>query len=519
MTPPRGSGRSNGNGNGHSRVRLRTPWLDVDPAAPRKAPPERSSSRPSGRRTVRDDHRRPVTTHANKPLELAPGAPTPSWAVAAYVIAGLMFFVGVFFAVAGNKQAMGAVVSGPLLFLITWFVARRIAAIDGNPQLVPILLGAFCLKLLGALVRYWIAAVMYHSGDFYDYDKWGRRIADGLRHGHLLSQPGRLAGTDFMRYVTGFIYFLTPARLLSGFFVYAFLSFIGLIFFWRAYRLAISQKNDLRYLKWIILLPSLLYWPSAIGKDAFMVLAAGVASYGAASLLTGRFIPGIAALSIGAAAMCYVRPHVALVICAGLVVAVIVGRSQVGFATTLLTVGFVIALAFVVIHASSSFFGISNFSQASIAKQLNDVSAQSSEGGSAFSPIIADNPIKFPAAAFTVLYRPVPIESHSGQELATSIEGVVLIVMTIKTWKRSVRAIRNSRRYPYFAYAFVAILVFVFAFSGISNFGILARQRTVIEPLLLVFLTLPKPEDESPPRAAQAGRNPRPRFVRPPSVR
>jgi len=501
MTPP----RSNGGGKGNGRVRLRTPWLDIGPT-PQKRPPD-PPDRPPRRKTGRDDHRRPVTARADKPLALAPGSPTPSWVMAAYVVAGLLFIGGVFLAVAGNKEAMGAVVSGPLLLLIAYLVARRISATDNNPQLIPILLGAFCLKMAGALVRYWIAAVLYHSGDFYDYDKWGRRIASGLRHGHLLSQPGRLAGTDFMRYVTGFIYFLTPARLLSGFLVYAFLSYIGLIFFWRAYRLAISQKNDLRYLKWVVLLPSLLYWPSAIGKDAFMVLAAGVASYGVACLLTTRFLAGITVLSLGAAAMCYVRPHIALVICAGLVVAVIVGRSQVGVATTLLTIGFTIALAFVVLHASSSFFGITNFNQASIAKELNDVSAQSSEGGSSFSPIIANNPIKFPAAAFTVLYRPLPIESHSGQELATSIEGIVLLVMTVKT----------SRRYPYFAYAFVAILVFIFAFSGISNFGILARQRTVIEPLLLVFLTLPKPEDDPRTPAARPRQNPR--FVRPPSVR
>jgi hypothetical protein len=93
----------------------------------------------------------------------------------------------------------------------------------------------------------------------------------------------------------------------------------------------------------------------------------------------------------------------------------------------------------------------------------------------------------------------------------------VLLVLTVKTWKRSVRALRNSRRYPYFAYAFVAILVFVFAFSGISNFGILARQRTIIEPLLLVFLTLPPPGDEPRFRTLQSQQ--KPRFVRPPSVR
>jgi hypothetical protein len=35
------------------------------------------------------------------------------------------------------------------------------------------------------------------------------------------------------------------------------------------------------------------------------------------------------------------------------------------------------------------------------------------------------------------------------------------------------------------------MLVFIIAFSGFSNFGILARQRAVIQPLFLVFLALP----------------------------
>jgi hypothetical protein len=507
-----------------SRYQLRTPWLDEDPAAKRlpgrrkgsDGEDDRRARRPRGRRPHLEDHG-PSDTRANQPLSVSATAPTPPWVGAAYGVAALLFVGGTVLAVGGNKQAMGAVITGPLLLLITGFVARRLAAIDNNPQIVPILLGAFCLKLAGALTRYWIAAVLYHSGDFYDYDKWGSRIASGLRHGHLISMPGRLAGTDFMRYVTGFMYVVIPARVLSGFLVYAFLSFIGLIFFWRAYRVAISTTNDIRYLKWVVLLPSLLYWPSAIGKDAFMVLAAGVASYGAACLLSGRLAAAITALSLGVAAMCYVRPHIALVVCAGLVVAIFVGRKKVGLGTTIVSIGFVLGLGLMVLQASSSFFGISNFNQATIAKQLSDVSAQSSEGGSQFTPIIANNPIKFPLAAVTVLYRPLPIEAHSGQELATSIEGLVLIVLTVKTWKRSVHAIRTSRDHPYFAYAFVALLVFIFAFSGISNFGILARQRTVIEPLLLVFLTLPR-KGAADPRRMQS-RNQPARFVRPPMAR
>ena len=154
-------------------------------------------------------------------------------------------------------------------------------------------MAGLCLKFIGALARFYVSSSVYGTGDSFDYDKWGRTIASGLRHGHLIPLGGRLAGTDFMRYVTGFIYFVTPARMLSGFAVYSWLSFVGLIFFWRAYRVAISPKYDVTYLQWILLMPSLVYWPSAIGKDAFMLLAAGIAAYGAACLFVNRTTVGL----------------------------------------------------------------------------------------------------------------------------------------------------------------------------------------------------------------------------------
>jgi hypothetical protein len=499
-----------------SRSHLRTPWLDEDPDPRRLA--GRQAARAAERRgeARRSEAPRPTAEPPAKQVPSVVSAPIPPWVAVGGALAGLLEIAGVILAVGGNKQAMGAVITGPLLLAITWVIARRLAALDRNPQIVPIVLGGFCFKLVGSLLRYWIAAVVYHTGDFYDYDKWGRRIADGLRHGHVISQPGRLAGTHFMRYVTGYIYVVTPARVMSGFLVYGFLSFVGILFFWRAYRVAVSTTHDVTYLKWVMLLPSLLYWPSAIGKDAFMVLAVGVASYGAACLISGRFVSGVIAIGAGIAAMCYVRPHIALAVCAGLVLAVLVGRKQGGFMPTLLSIAFIVGLASLVLSASSSFFGISNFNQATIAQQLSDVSAQSNDGGSRFTPIIANNPVTFPLAAVTVLYRPLPIEASSGQEFLTGIEGLVLIVMTVRTFKRSARAIRSSRTHPYFVYCLGALVVFVIAFSGISNFGILARQRTVIEPLLLVFLTLPKDFGDDvylPP-----GRK-NDRFVRPPLAR
>ena len=286
---------------------------------------------------------------------------------------------------------------------------------------------------------------------------------------------------------------------MSGFIVYGWLSFLGVLFFWRAYRIAVSDRNDLKYLTWVVLVPTLVYWPSSIGKDAWMVFTMGIASYGAACLFAHRLERGIPAIVIGFAGMCMVRPHIALVACGGLILAVLVRRNR-GVGGRILSIGFVILASFVVVQVSSSFFGIQTFNRSSIQQQITETSAQTGDGGSQFAPVQVNSPVDFPLAAVTVIYRPLPFEAGSGQEMMTAIEGVVLAILTIRAARRSWQALRRSRDYPYFMYCLGALLVFIIAFSGFSNFGLLARQRAVIQPLIFVFLTLPSDMDAYFPR-------------------
>jgi len=364
---------------------------------------------------------------------------------------------------------------------------------------VPIVMGGYCLKVVGSVLRFSVSSNIYGTGDFFDYDKWGRRIASGFHHGQYVSIPGRFAGTNFIRLVTGVIYTVTPSEILSGFIVYGWLSFIGVLFFWRAYRIALSSRNDLKYLTWIVLVPTLIYWPSSIGKDAWMVFTMGIASYGAACLFAHRLPRGFTAITIGFAGMCMVRPHIALVACGGLILAVLVRRNR-GSGSRIMSILFVILATFVVVKVASSFFGIQAFNRTSIQAQINDTSAITGQGGSAFTPVTVNSPLNFPLAAVTVLYRPFPFEAHSAQELITSLEGVVLAILTIRAARRSWQALRRSGDYPYFMYALGAMLVFIVAFSGFSNFGLLARERAVIQPLFFVFLTLPDNIDAEFPK-------------------
>jgi hypothetical protein len=462
-----------------ARPRMHAPWLDTRPGrarGPAQPPPAES-----------DTGTRSRPAHPAHPVEEAP----PRWIGMAWTALGLTALFGLVAAIGGNGEAAAALYTGPFLLGVTWLIGRRIATIDHRPAIAPILTAAFGLKIIGSLLRYHVSANVYGTGDAFDYDRRGRIVAAGLREGHLVSFPGRFAGTNFMRTMTGFLYLVTPAKLLSGYIVYSWLAFIGLVFFWRAYRTAVPQHDDLRYLKWVVLLPSLLYWPSAVGKDAFMVLCCGVASYGVACLFSERLVPGLLAVSLGLLGMCMVRPHVALCVCAGLLVATLIRRHRGGIGHALISAAFVVGAGMLVMQTTSSFFSMEVFNRSSVQTQITDVQAQTSEGGSSFNPIPVTNPVLFPPATFTVFFRPLPIEAHSFQEFLTAVEDVVLLFITIRAVPRIGRALRAGRDQPYFIYCFIALLVFVFAFSGISNFGILARQRSVVQALLLALITLP----------------------------
>ena len=111
-----------------------------------------------------------------------------------------------------------------------------------------------------------------------------------------------------------------------------------------------------------------------------------------------------------------------------------------------------------------------------------------------------NTPIDLPYATTTVLFRPFPWETHNGQTIVTSLEGLFLIVLTIRGWRRLRSIPRALRREPYVAYCLGITLTFVYAFSSFSNFGILARQRCQVLPFFLVLICLEQYKRKDPLR-------------------
>ena len=78
--------------------------------------------------------------------------------------------------------------------------------------------------------------------------------------------------------------------------------------------------------------------------------------------------------------------------------------------------------------------------------------------------------------------------------LFASLEGVFLLALIARNWRRFLSFPRLARRRPYLAFSTTYTLLFVYAFSNFNNFGILTRQRVQVFPIILVLLALPLPE-------------------------
>ena len=394
----------------------------------------------------------------------------------------------------------GAFWVAPVLLILSLPVAKRAGRLDGD-GIGRIVLVAAAVKVLAApLVRYWMVYGLYGGGaDATRYHTAGSLLAPFFRHG-IYADLGQISGTRFVEVLTGQVYAFTGATRLGGFMVFSWFSFLGLYLFYRAFRTAYPDGDGRRYALLVFFFPTLLFWPSSIGKEAIMMLVLGAVALGAAQLLTGRF-RGLVWLALGLWGAAVVRPHVALIVAAGLVVAAPIAflrvgakresrqRGRLGSAVLLL------ALAIsgsTLIGVAQDFLHLESLNTQTAQEQFDEVTRRSGEKGSTFTPFSPNNPAGFVLSGITVIFRPLPGEVRSGQGVVTSLECLTLLALFLLGLRRLARLPLEILRRPYVAFSVVYTFAFIYAFSSIVNFGILARQRSQLLPLVFVVLCIPR---------------------------
>jgi len=447
--------------------------------------------------------------------------PNP-WLVVVLVLPFIAGYVALFAYAMHNTSydTWGALLVAPILITISLPVLLRFAKSQPDDRIGTILTVALILKLAFSIPRYYMVTVLYESGDSLRYDAAGTAMRPYLLDLDFsvasLGNAGSGSGTRFIEVVTGIVYAIIGPTFIGGFLVFSWLSFWGLFFFYRAFRAGVPDGNARRYALLLFLLPSMLFWPSSIGKEAWMTLVLGITAYGSALLLTRQRGASIYLIT-GLVGVMLVRPHMALLVIAGLALgyvlrtagaqrAVALGRTR-----TLLGLGIIGLGTLLAIRRVSEFFGIDEFNLDAATETLEYAEGQTGQGGSAFvggGPSLSNLPMNI----VTVLFRPFAFEVNSLPTLIAALEGTMLMVLFILSLPRMRSVLGRLRKQPYITYCVTYVILFCFMFSAFQNFGILARQRVLVFPLMLVLFALPLKTQV--PRSTQQGHRPSRRSMR-----
>ena len=415
------------------------------------------------------------------------------WRLAAVVVFVACFSLYAWQTLIAGRPVGGGLLLLPVLFMLTAPAFVRASRSESTFDLAGLMATGLALRCAAAYFR-WV-----NGADAHVYHQVGAELARSFRSLHFSVDVGReVPGTGALRYIAGLVSVPTNSDEFLTFLVFTWFGFWGCVLFYRAFVTALPGADRSRYAKLIFLWPSLAFWPSSIGKESWIMLTLGLAMLGAARVLVRRR-GGYSLLTAGLAGMTLVRPHVALLAVVAFGVAFLVGRrddSRAGVVTptsVAKAVGIVMLLLVggVLATKTVAFLKIDDLSGSSVDTALQSVRERSAEGESQYESPNPGTPGGYVTAFVTTIARPLPTEAHGFEQLATSAEGLVLFGFLLTSRRRLASVPRRLRREPYITFALAYLLMFVYAFSAISNFGILARQRVQVLPFVFVLLAVP----------------------------
>jgi hypothetical protein len=364
------------------------------------------------------------------------------------------------------------------------------------------------LLVLGVIVKLVASAIRYDTlvdefgggGDASLYDEWGKRFFrawdTGGEEPDLTGKGG--PGSNWVRWFTGAVYYVFGPDMLNGFLIFGLLAVVGTYFWYRAAAEAVPFLNKRLFFVLVFFLPSVVFWPSSIGKEALMQLGIGVTSLGIAHLMNQRVFHGLLVALPGGWLLWRVRPHLLALVAFSAGVAYLLGRvrrkgaaAESGSLARPIGMLIIAFLVFFAVNEATRFLGMEEFSVNAVEQELAETKAGGDYGGSEFqtdeSPL---SPLAIPKGIVTVLLRPFPWEVETQLQILASLEGAALGLFILYRFGSVRLSLAQARATPFLLYCWILVLLYAVAFSSISNFGLLVRQRSLALPALLVLLAL-----------------------------
>jgi hypothetical protein len=450
------------------------------------------------------------------------------FASAGVIAAAIAYLAGL--ALAMNTVAYdiwGVLVVAPPMAVVTVLALRRGFRDEQAVLVLPLLVG-FAARFVGSAARYWIAFDVYGgNADAGRYHAFGTEVAGRFWSGQVtpIDLVPTATGTQFVEEFTALLYSLVGSSRMAGFVLFGWFAYVGIVLFVKAGCTAVPGLAQRRYAWLCALAPSLVYWPSSIGKEALMTCSLGVATYGIARILTRRRLASsIAIVAAGLLIAALVRPHIAGVWLAATMPALLVtlggslrgatrGQRRGAEVMALVAVVAVAGMALVFVgQVAIRYLQPGDDETASVTQSvtsiLDETLRRSDQGGSNFVPPAIDGPQDWPFAVVRTLTRPLPHEASGLLQLLSAAEMAVFLGLCLLGWRRLLTLPRLAITTPYLAFAVSILFMTGLAYSSFANLGILTRQKSLVFPLLLLIPCLPegRPRPSEPPRPVDADR-------------
>lgn len=312
--------------------------------------------------------------------------------------------------------------------------------------------------------------VIYNGGDAVNYFKWATNYERefGLGTGFIVGFTGFFAN---------FLYF----SFFDLFLLYNFFGYIGILFFAASINQAIKGKA-LKYRllgALLVLLPSVSFWTSAIGKDSIAFMAVGMALWSSLNYKNRKKL-----LIFSIFIMLSVRPHIAFVLLVSFIFSLIFNK-KIGFYTRVF-MGLITSIVSIIIFPLiMSYVGLQDANDVSdIGDYVDKRQSYNTEGGSS----VDISSMSLPIQMLTYMYRPLPFEAHSIFALLASFDNLLLILLSLiglfYIFKKNKPSVDSNRLFLWL-YFYISLIILA---TTTANLGIAMRQKWMILPFLIFLL-------------------------------
>ena len=287
-------------------------------------------------------------------------------------------------------------------------------------------------------------------------------------------------GTPGIVFLTHLFSYYLQVSYLGTFLVFNILGSIGFVAFFASLRAITEGKSAFhRQLPWvIILLPSVSFWSSAIGKDSLAFMAVGLTTWACLDLRRRLWLMGLAVL-----VMLVARPHIAGVMVIALAASLALDRRY-RFSTRIMAALMSLPTAVILVPLALNYSGLgTDFEVGNVIDYIEERQGHNLSETAGIEPRAMSLPMQF----VSYLFRPFPWEARSALQFAASLENIVLLAIFLL-------AAGGALRHRSAGYGEARVFLLLYAVGCLvvlapltANLGIAVRQKWMFLPCLFVL--------------------------------